>query len=316
MGFSCSKSDKATIRPMAKRQSKLSDNPMENDRDINITNESNKNSDISDLYELLQPISKGKFGLVKLAQNKLTKKKVAIKMLSRKKEKKFIEELKILKILDHPNIIKINEVFQDKSFIYVVMDYCIGGEIISQSNREYSENYIALVVFKLLHALNHMNLVGIVHRDLKPENCLIDGEGDIKIIDFGFATFINPFLKIRGVVGTPYYMAPEVLSGVYGPECDVWSIGIIMHILIMGYPPFTGKTNLEIIEKIKKDKVVIGTKEINKVSPKARELLRNLLCKDPKKRISASEAIKNPWFDLIKTNVHIPSNVYELLYKR
>jgi calcium-dependent protein kinase len=250
---------------------------------------------------------------VKLGRSKLTQDQYAIKFLPLSKETSSIEEIKILKKIDHPNIIKCIETFEDEKFIYVVMEYCSGGELLAQSSDPFSENYTCEIIFKLLHAVNHMHSLGICHRDIKPENCLLDSEGDLRLIDFGLSSNYFPAQKMTKIVGTPYYMAPEVLTGEYGPECDLWSIGVIMHVMLLGRLPFSGETQLKILQKVKNGKFLTNSKEFQNLSSDARQLLKGLLIKDPGKRLNCAEAISCSWFDAIRQNNLVPNNILNSL---
>ena len=135
-------------------------------------------------------------------------------------------ELTILKRVDHPNIIKLYEVFEDEKYIHIVMEYCSGGELYDriEKKKKFSEKEAAFLMYKLFHAINHLHTLNISHRDLKPENCLFDTKkenAEVKLVDFGLASKFNKDLGMSTVVGTPYYVAPEILSGHYGPECDI-----------------------------------------------------------------------------------------------
>ena len=256
--------------------------------------------DLNELYTILKILSRGKFGLVQLAQSKITGQKVVLKVLLNKRSKEIHEEVSILKRLDHPNIIKYLEMFQQRKQTFVVMEYCSRGELISSPSCLYPEEYIAMIIFKLLHAVNYLHGMGIVHRDIKPENCMLDSDGDLKLIDFGFSTFFQYGRKMTKVVGTPYYIAPEVLTHEYGPECDLWSVGVILHIMLLGYPPFDAKTQNDILFKVKSGKFNTNSKEFKDLSSESRSLLKRLLCKNPELRITSQDALLDDWFNLIK----------------
>lgn len=154
-------------------------------------------------------------------------------------------------------------------------------------------------MYQLLSACNYIHSHHIVHRDLKPENILLDTKNDylIKIIDWGTARMFNPSKKMNHISGTPYYIAPEVLKEKYDEKCDVWSCGVILYILLCGYPPFNADTDEEILEKIKKGKFSFPPEEWDSVSADAKKFVSKLLEYDPKKRVSASQAMKDPWID-------------------
>lgn len=245
----------------------------------------------------------GFYGVVKLGVSKFgNHQKFAIKCLLKEKVKKDIQalsrELTILKTTDHPNIIKIYEVFEDDKFIHIVMECCGGGELYDRLAKKgrFSERESANLMFKMFYAINHLHSCNVAHRDLKPENCLFESnreDAEVKLVDFGLASrFLGPSLKT--MVGTPSYVAPEVLGGKYGPECDVWSLGVILYTMLAGYQPFRGDNKKEIFKKVMKANFSLKEPEFDNISKEAKDLLRRLLTVDTKKRITASEAMKHP----------------------
>jgi calcium-dependent protein kinase len=187
------------------------------------------------------------------------------------------------------------------------MEFCSGGELYDRLEKKgkFSEREAANVMFKLFDAIRHMHRLNISHRDLKPENCLFDTKkenAEIKIVDFGLATRFSSEKGMSSVVGTPYYVAPEIINGNYGPECDLWSLGVILHTLLVGYPPFRGDNRNEIFKKVLKGRYSLKEKEFESVSIQAKELIKKLLTREAKKRISAEEALIDPWFALVLPN--------------
>ena len=156
--------------------------------------------------------------------------------------------------LDHPNLVKLFEVFEYRGQYVLILELCEGGDLFNyiKQNRFFDEKRAAQIIREILSAVNYMHKQGVMHRDLKPENILVDSESDtLKIGDFGTATPFNSASKFSELIGTPYYIAPEVLAGNYGPKCDIWSCGIILYVLLCGAPPFNGKSDREILEKIR-----------------------------------------------------------------
>jgi len=197
-----------------------------------------------------------------------TKETKACKKLSKRKicnKDKFKEEIDILKQIDHPNIIKLHEVFEDKNDYYLIMEECSGGSLFDRvfsklsSKKQISEKNIALIFKQIMDALNHCHAQGICHRDLKPENILFLNDSDtspLKLIDFGLGVLNqNEDAKFAEKVGTPHYVAPEVLNGEYDLKCDIWSAGVILYNLISGTQPFDGKNEKEIYTAINTKKV-------------------------------------------------------------
>ena len=152
------------------------------------------------------------------------------------------EEVKILTKLDHPNIVKYYETYDDEKYIYLVMEYIGGGElfekIAEQKNQTFTENVAREYLQKLIGACHHMHAQGIVHRDIKPENIMLSDNNEVKLIDFGLSKRRNPNDKLKTIAGTPYYMAPEVLKGVYDEKADIWSLGVLLYVFMSGYLPF------------------------------------------------------------------------------
>ena len=163
-------------------------------------------------------------------------------------------EIDILKNLDHPNILRLYEVFEDKKYIYLVTEYCQGGELFDEiiSRQRFNEKDAAVIVKQLLSAIAYCHSKKVCHRDLKPENILIDNKEtlSIKLIDFGTSQRFEDEEKMELVLGTAYYIAPEVLKGQYDEMCDIWSCGVITYILLSGEPPFPGADDKEILKNV------------------------------------------------------------------
>ena len=152
--------------------------------------------------------------------------------------------------------------------------------------------------YQILLALNHIHACNITHRDLKPENIQVDEDWNIKILDFGLGFYKDMDKgKLTEVVGTPYYVAPEVLKGEYSKECDMWSFGVILYLLITGHTPFNGSNPQELLENVLEESYTMDDHEWKDYSSNARDMVSKLLIKDPSKRLTASEALKHPWFD-------------------
>jgi calcium-dependent protein kinase len=213
---------------------------------------------IRESYSFLKIIGYGKYGVVREAITVDGRRlHVAIKSIPKKKLQVdvslFMRELTVLHELDHPNIIKLYETFEDENYFHLVMELCTGGDLFERitGRSQHSEAEAAVIMKKLMLALNHMHNCYISHRDLKPENILYAGD-EIKVADFGISNKFKDLadLEMNSLVGTPHYVAPEVLLRRYGKECDVWSLGVIMYLLLSGKFPFEGENVKEILDNI------------------------------------------------------------------
>ena len=178
------------------------------------------------------------------------------------------EEINILKSIDHPHIINLYEVFEDKRNIHLIMEECKAGTLIdrvlNQENKKLTERKVSEIMESIIKAINHIHSLGICHRDLKPENILFVNKNDdtsLKLIDFGLGKNLNDQNdKSSNFVGSPHYVAPEILNGGFDIKCDIWSAGVIMYNLLSGQMPFNGKDTEEIYEEIKKENVCFPPK--------------------------------------------------------
>ncbi len=211
-------------------------------------------------------------------------------------------EINILKELDHPNIVRFYETYIDYKYIHIVMQLCTGGELFDRIVKleKFSEKDAADLMKKILSAVQHLHEHNICHRDLKPENFLFKNNkenAEIKIIDFGLSKkFSKLETDMTTIVGTPFYVAPEVLSGQYDTQCDLWSCGVILYVLLWGYPPFDGDSNKDIFRAIIKSKLEFDDEEWGNISGDAKDLISQLLTKDPKTRVKVSDALNHIWF--------------------
>ena len=267
-----------------------------------------QNKSLFDKYEVKQKIGKGKFGLVKFGINKETKKPVAIKIMAKKNmDKSDLElakvEIDILKIGQHPNIIKLYDIYENENYIYIIMEYCSGGDLLSYfeyNEYELPEEKVCEIIHKLSMAIYYLHSYGIVHRDLKPENILmtdLSPKADIRLLDFGLSKIIGNDEKCTEPYGTLSFVAPEVLQGKpYDKSVDLWSIGIITFLLLCGYLPFDDKhSEREIARQTIQDPVPFEDKIWNKYSPEAKTFVEGLLQKKPEKRYSIKEVLEHPW---------------------
>ena len=269
-------------------------------------------------YITIKTLGIGTYGQVYLVQNKFTKEFFAMKEIPKTSEDllsdtEIMDEIEILKKLNHPDIVRIIEFYNTESSYYIINEYCKHGELFAQINKHFSETQIAVMFRQILSGLAYLHSNNIIHRDLKLENILINDiekshetKEDLfflKIIDFGTAKIFDKNKYPRAIVGSIYYIAPEVLFKKYGKECDMWSAGVILYMFIVGRPPFDGKTNREIMDKIKLGKYSTNDKRWNKASNEVKDLINKLLVIEPNKRLTAFEALKHPWFNVTNSNI-------------
>jgi len=260
--------------------------------------------DVRDIYTFEKRLGVGKFGVVNQAcLNKDKNKKFAIKSIkieSIMAELKLIEnELDILMQVDHPNIIKYYETYNDGEYLHIVTELCTGGELFERivHKGRFTEQEAAEIMEKILSAISFLHNLGICHRDIKPENfmfCSSDPDAEIKIIDFGLSTKFISENCMKDIVGTPCYVAPEVLQGVYTNACDVWSVGVVLYTMLNGKPPFTG-TSSEVLSKVAKAAVFFPEKDWGNISTDAKDFILKMLERDPDKRLIAKQCLEHSW---------------------
>lgn len=269
-------------------------------------------------------IGDGKFGTVFLAHPRSDpKSNVAIKVIPQKVFSHRIEqELHLLKTIDHPNIVNFVSSFKDKSSkqanFYIVTEYWEGGEmfrkIVDQGGIDELE--ACGIMAQILSAVSFLHERSICHRDLKPENILFSEKGGskVKLIDFGLSKQLKEGERMKKKLGTPYYLAPEILEEDYGIEVDMWSLGVVAYVLLWGYPPFYGKDARELFINIYNVNFEFCDDDWDFISEEAKDFIRRLLVKDPKVRMTAKEALNHPWIrscDKEDSNVELNSSISE-----
>jgi len=279
--------------------------------------------DIRDIYKFKEkPLGGGNFGTVRKAYRRDEKTKrhyYAIKSISKKNlnEKDFeglVKEVDIISSLDHPNIIKFYETYHDKYYFHLVMELCKGKDSFNQivMIEKCEEKKVVSLIAKVLLAIAHCHSRGITHRDLKPENILFENDkpdAEIKIIDFGLSRKYAKDEKMHSVLGTPYYVAPEVLKGNYNEKCDIWSIGAMTYLLLCGQYPFNGTSDKEIFDNILNSNIKFNSPMWNKISNNAKSFVKLCLEKNPDKRPSAITALDHPWFTNVLNETHRVQNL-------
>ncbi len=279
---------------------------------MNVINQ--KECSPSENYTIDKRLGEGSYGEVFRVKHKQLGLIRAMKRIHRRhksleSEVEVNNEINLLKSIDHPNIVKIVEFYITKQAYFIITEICQGGELFDKilEKGSFDEEHSSYIMFQILSAVINCHSKNIVHRDLKPENILIDREEDngyltIKIIDFGTAKIFEKDKAEQKVIGSAYYIAPEVLAQNYNEKCDLWSCGVILYILLTGKPPFGGSEE-EIMKKIKQG--VYDESILKDCSVEVKDLIRHLLEKDIKLRYSAEKAIKHQWFDKMRTREKI-----------
>ena len=271
---------------------------------------------LTEFYDVKGNLGKGKFGQVKLGIHKQTGRKVAIKIINKQNmDNQDLElvktEIDILKISQHPNIIKLYDIFENQDCIFIIMEYCEGGDLFSyieKRNYKLPEPRAAEIIHKLSAAIYFIHSFGIVHRDLKPENILMTDstdKADIRLLDFGLSKIIGPGEKCTEPYGTLSYVAPEVLiEKPYDQRVDLWSIGIITYLLLCGCLPFDDEhSEKEIARQTIHDPVPYHPSLWKKLSKESRDFVNKLLQKDPEKRMTIKQILEHEWIKKYYTKV-------------
>lgn len=264
-------------------------------------------TNVEDSYKIIKKLGKGSFGSVYKVMHIKTGIIRAMKVIKKDSvrfqddDKKFLKEIEVLIKLEHPNIIKIFEYFTDDLNYYLITEYISGGELyeglVKMSN--FNEFKCAFILNQIISAVYYLHSNNIVHRDIKPENILISNSNkdllSIKLIDFGSCNYIKKNENFTLKVGSPYYIAPEVLKHDYNNKCDIWSIGVILYILLVGYPPFKAKNKNDLFNKIKTGNYSMEGPGWNRVSAQAKDLVTHMLEYDYNKRYSAEKCLNHIW---------------------
>ncbi|KAK8672095.1 hypothetical protein V6N13_110469 [Hibiscus sabdariffa] len=266
-----------------------------------------KTGNLKEYYNLGKKLGQGQFGTTFLCVEKGTGKEYACKSIAKRKlvTPEDVDDVKreiqiMHHLAGHPNVVKIKEAYEDSVAVHVVMELCAGGELFDRivQRGHYSERKAADLARTIVGVVEACHSMGVMHRDLKPENFLFVNEKEdspLQAIDFGLSIFFKPGETLSDVVGSPYYVAPEVLRKHYGPEADVWSAGVIVYILLSGVPPFWGETEQEIFEEVLNGELDFTSDPWPNISESAKDLVKKMLVRDTKKRITAHEVLRHPW---------------------
>ncbi|XP_043788250.1 calcium/calmodulin-dependent protein kinase type II delta chain isoform X8 [Apis laboriosa] len=261
----------------------------------------------SDNYELKEELGKGAFSVVRRCVQKSTGHEFAAKIINTKKLtardfQKLEREARICRKLQHPNIVRLHDSIQEENYHYLVFDLVTGGELFEDivAREFYSEADASHCIQQILESVHHCHHNGVVHRDLKPENLLLASKAKgaaVKLADFGLAIEVQGEAQAWfGFAGTPGYLSPEVLKKEpYGKPVDIWACGVILYILLVGYPPFWDEDQHRLYAQIKAGSYDYPSPEWDTVTPEAKNLINQMLTVNPSKRITASEALKHPW---------------------
>ncbi|KAL6545424.1 Mitogen-activated protein kinase cpk1 [Orobanche gracilis] len=266
-----------------------------------------KTENLKELFSIGKKLGQGQFGTTFLCLEKSTGKKYACKSIAKRKlltdedVEDVRREIQIMHHLaEHPNVISIKGAYEDAVAVHVVMELCAGGELFDRiiQRGHYTERKAAELTRIIVGVVETCHSLGVMHRDLKPENFLFVDQGEeslLKTIDFGLSIFFKPGEKYNDVVGSPYYVAPEVLRKRYGPEADVWSAGVIVYILLSGVPAFWAESEQGIFEQVLHGDLDFSSDPWPSISEDAKDLVRKMLVRDPKRRLTAHEVLCHPW---------------------
>ena len=272
-------------------------------------------TNLLEIYDVKNKLGSGKFGLVKLGIHKKTGQKVAIKIMKKSTmDSSDLElvrtEIEILKICQHPNIIRLYNVFENADYLYIIMEYCYGGDLFSYlENRHFrlSEKRASTIIHQMATAVYYMHSFGVVHRDLKPENVLMtstDEDSDIRILDFGLSKILGPYEKCDEPYGTLTYCAPEIIiDEPYAKPVDLWSLGVMTYLMVSGKLPFNSEDENEIARQVVYDEPNYTRNPVWKtISPECLDFIKRLLEKDQNKRMTIKEVLEHKWIKMYDEN--------------
>ncbi|KAA3481516.1 calcium-dependent protein kinase 1-like [Gossypium australe] len=269
-----------------------------------------RTGNFKEYFSLGRKLGQGQFGTTFLCVEKSTGREYACKSIAKRKlltdedVEDVRREIQIMHHLaGHPNVISIKGAYEDAVAVHVVMELCAGGELFDRiiQRGHYTERKAAALTRTIVGVVEACHSLGVMHRDLKPENFLFVNQQEdalLKAIDFGLSIFFKPGERFTDVVGSPYYVAPEVLRKRYGPEADVWSAGVILYILLSGVPPFWAENEQGIFEEVLHGDLDFDSDPWPSISESAKDLVRKMLIRDPRKRLTAHEVLCHPWIQI------------------
>nr|XP_043622880.1 calcium-dependent protein kinase 13 [Erigeron canadensis] len=273
---------------------------------------------IEEKYALDRELGRGEFGVTYLCIDRNSRELLACKSISKRKLRTAVDvddvrrEVEIMKHLpDNSSIVTLREACEDENAVHLVMELCEGGELFDRivARGHYTERAAAAVTRTIVEVVMLCHRHGVIHRDLKPENFLFANKKEnspLKAIDFGLSIFFKPGETFSEIVGSPYYMAPEVLKRNYGPEIDIWSAGVILYILLCGVPPFWAESEQGVAQAILRGQIDFKREPWPSVSEGAKSLVRQMLEPDPKIRLTAKQVLEHPWIQNAKKAPNVP----------
>ncbi|KDO76378.1 hypothetical protein CISIN_1g010013mg [Citrus sinensis] len=263
--------------------------------------------DVRNTYIFGRELGRGQFGVTYLVTHKDTKQQFACKSISSRKliNRDDVEDVRrevqiMHHLTGHRNIVELKGAYEDRHSVNLIMDLCAGGELFDRiiAKGHYSERAAANLCRQMVTVVHYCHSMGVMHRDLKPENFLFSSSAEdspLKATDFGLSVFFKPGDVFKDLVGSAYYVAPEVLRRNYGAEADIWSAGVILYILLSGVPPFWGETEQSIFDAILRGHIDFSSDPWPNISSSAKDIVKKMLHADPKERLSAAEVLNHPW---------------------
>ncbi|XP_009777418.1 calcium-dependent protein kinase 13 [Nicotiana tabacum] len=277
-----------------------------------------KKSNIEEIYLVDRELGRGEFGITYLCTDRNSSEILACKSISKRKLRTSVDiedvrrEVAIMKHLPlDSSIVRFKEACEDENAVHLVMELCEGGELFDRivARGHYTERAAAAVMRTVVEVVQLCHKNGVIHRDLKPENFLFANKKEnspLKAIDFGLSIFFQPGERFSEIVGSPYYMAPEVLRRNYGPEIDIWSAGVIMYILLCGVPPFWAESEQGVAQAILRGAIDFKREPWPSISETATNLVQQMLEPDPKLRLTAKQVLEHPWLQNAKKAPNVP----------
>ncbi|KAI7989175.1 Calcium-dependent protein kinase 1 [Camellia lanceoleosa] len=263
--------------------------------------------DVRSTYVFGRELGRGQFGVTYLVTHKTTGDKFACKSIANRKlvNKDDIEDVRrevqiMYHLTGHRNIVELKGAYEDRHSVNLIMELCAGGELFDRilAKGHYSERAAAEICRQMVTVVHNCHSMGVMHRDLKPENFLFlssDEDSPLKATDFGLSVFFKPGDVFRDLVGSSYYVAPEVLRRDYGAEADIWSAGVILYVLLSGVPPFWGDNEKGVFDAVLRGHIDFSSDPWPSISNSAKDLVKKMLRADPKERLSATEVLNHPW---------------------